>query len=214
MAYSLAVNDVVQVRLRGLLFNQTIRVVVNYRVGFAPPGLDGPTEIGSLLTFLTVAGWWVTEYMNQTTSDLTVNQLVGQRVYPVRQAMVVKPLALNGGLAPPSVSANTGATFIKYTDVSTARKMKLAIGGIGYQHMCGFPEVNRQGSSWNPFFVTGGLTTLGNKLNLPVVTAATTQFVPTIWHKNSSSTRTTDVVTIIPQATVRTERRRTVGVGE
>lgn len=213
-AYSLAVNDIIQMRLRGLLYGQVIRVVVNYRIGTAFVGNDGPVVINDLMNQFKAVGAFVPAYMAQATSDLTMDQLVGQRVDPVRQAQVVQGLAINGGQAPPALAANTGLTLIKYTNLATQRKLKLGIGGIGYQHLCGLPEAVRTGSKWNPFFLAAGATDIANKLNLPLVTAGGVIAVPTLWHRTAVGAPPTDTVQILPQASIRTERRRTVGVGE
>lgn len=212
-AYQLAIGDIVQLRTRGTLYGQIVRSVSCYRVTVAP-AVPGPQELTDAITQFIKPGSWFAGWIAAAAPDLHIDTVYAQRVAPVRQAQAVTAVDITGTGGGTSVPPNTAISFTKYTDTATRRKDKLNIGGIGYLHLPGMGIDQLNGGFWKIGLLLSMKTNIADKLNVQLMTPLGTIMVPTLWHRKAVGLSSTDVINGVVQSTVRTQRRRTVGVGE
>lgn len=214
MAYTIAQNDVIQIRTRATLFGQTVRSIFTYRCDTAST-LNG--GIQALVDFLTafkgVAGVYSVMRAAQGVS-IQYNQLVAQVVYPTRRALVQQQVADTGTNASDTNTANIAAVIGKFTDLATPRKLKAGTGGTALLHLPAIPANALIAGNLSNGYVGGALVGLALAMSFALTAADGCKVVPCIWHRNAANTHTTDITNITPNTTTRTMRRRTLGVGE
>lgn len=215
MAYSLLVNDVVQVRTKARLFGQVIRTVVHYRVSSVSAQNNAETELNALITGVTGPGLgWFLQLLDCQVAAVHYEEIAAQVVYVTRRPPVVQITNLSGTAAGVASAANIAAVLLKKTEIATARKLKNGVGGTGGMHIAGVPNTETVDGMLTLGYTTGKMALLCNRLMGNITTAANTTFVPCLWHPKGQQFHSNDLTNVVPKNEVRIMHRRTIPLGE
>lgn len=203
----LEVGDVILVSWRGLCFNQRIILTHTYKVVTAPdPETSVVHNLSALADALDTGGTQdvTTSYLACLPPQYRLTQVRAQRIYPIRSAYVAKTKDLPGTHEAPATVANDAAALTLRTDYSGRNQ-------IATKHIGPIPDdVSASGLLIAAYKAL--LVTLGTKLLVTAEFAATGSANPGIYHRATNGFDTCWTAIIGDQS--RTQRRRTVGVGE
>lgn len=203
----LETGDILQCSFRGTLFGQRVLNVLHYRVYAdsttgnyvtACAGVGAALYSGVITPGLTMARAQAPEYNLDVIRVQKVNGARGRYV-----DTVINQPGLNAGSC---TASNVAATITKRTDNGTRR-------GLGSLHLPGIPDTGyANGSLTAPYkLLIDAISAC--LLNPFVVTLETTGLTPVLW-SNRSPTVYLPLTSTVTQTTLRTMRRRTVGVGK
>lgn len=207
---ALAVNDVVQFTLRGLLFNQRILTVLHYSVSVTTGGStetqlgDAAADFGANLGGQTV----VDKYMACAAPNLTVTECRAQRVSPTRSIYMSAALTRSGGQALECLTPNIAASLEKRT-ATPGRK------GVGRWQLAALATDTYVAGVLTDAFVLGPMTDLATEMmkSWTKVTGGAITFVPCIFNPGTTPPFS-PLLAVVPKNTVRTMHRRSLLVGE
>jgi hypothetical protein len=206
----LAVGDVVAVTFEGRV--QAQRTLTTFMIRRASPVDNNTTVIQDLdeITFHTQpdgggADWLETAFLAACSIDFVLDNIVAQQITPTRS---VKRVRVSGG-------PGTNAGGCEVTNICGVLTKRTNFGGrkqVGSVHMPGMPTLG----------ATNGVLTAGQKLLYDnfatalkqawIVPVSGTSYNNILYHRGLVPNY--DIVTdVFTQDTVRTMRRRTVGVG-
>lgn len=209
---ALLLNDILQITFDATALNQKVQFGMNYRVKENTAGLTLVEELGGIADWFkdTLAGAPVANKLRAfMPTGCVIDRVRVQKIYPTRSVFIAGIINQPGGGGPGPSTVNLCATFALHT--VNAGKNQLA-----KYHPGPMPD---------NFWDNGALTVAGvNALTaLGIAAAAPTsapfgvnaiQLVPTIFHRNTFTVpRWTDAVGYRVNTIVRTERRRTLGLG-
>lgn len=205
----LAEGDIVQLNIEGEVFNQRILLTHRYRV-------SGPTSAGvptsaAMLDFLEQVGPGgakdiITSYKACLPPDYECNGHTAQRIVPNRSALQRNEDSDGPGTYP------TGTESSNQTGVITLGTENAGRDQIANKHIGPLPAAAQVNGELSDAY-KAILTTLGNKLLVAVPLTVTAQtLTPIIWH-GGTELNYTALISVKIGSTVRTQRRRTVGLG-
>jgi len=203
----LEVGDIVLVSWRGLCFGQRIILTHTYRVSVAPdPESTVWQNLDSIIDAVDVGGAAdiTTNYLALLPAAYGLNEIRAQRVYPIRSAYFSKAKAEEGGHAGAATVANDAAAVTLRTDYAGRNQ-------IATKHIGPVPDA----ASASGLIVTAYktlLTAFATDLLLTPAFGTTGSLIPIIYHRATNGH--SDVVSYRLGDQSRTQRRRTVGVGE
>lgn len=208
----LAVDDIFLVTFKGECANQTILNTFYYRIdelGTAPLPTDYQAQT-ILADALTAGGADIlqTPFINCMPQNYTLSEVWVQKVFPARYRKYVEAEAAEGTIAADALATNLAAVVSRFGIQANRHN-------IGSLHVGPIPT----GSTWQ---VDGQITstykalliTLGSAM-LEVVDLLGSnkiKWVPVLFAATGTPVHN-DIVTTVAQDTVRTMRRRTVGLG-
>lgn len=204
---ALELNDVVLVSFRGLCFGQRIILTHTYRIDAVnDPGQTVVQDLTDILTAIDVGGGdaVVPSYLACLPPQYQLTQLRAQRIYPIRSAYVPITKALAGTHEAPATVANDAAAITLRTDYAGRNQ-------IATKHIGPIPD----DASSAGLLIAGYktlLSTLATKLLLTIDFGAAGQATPGIYHRSTNGFDAVESYILGDQS--RTQRRRTVGVGE
>lgn len=209
MAYTLNNSDIVQVVVeyaeQGV---ETMMNVLHYRLASGGPYLDGADEILKLVQQIgngAAAGTFAAAWAELAANTVTINRVVGQKIWPARYAKVVNEIDVVGNKETEALPPQVQAAITKRAELA----VPYGIGGIRV------PGIATE------FEVHGKLTAAGlNQLEIlaetltPLLTPPATSAIwePVIYRRGNpgSSLR---VAQVQPHSTLRTQRTRIPGKG-
>lgn len=210
MAQPITNNAIMEVTLRGLHQDQRVLSVLHY-AALVPPAVfqDFNEAAPDVVDALLATGGIVDKYLDAVSVEYALEEIRLQLITPIRYSFksflqASSPGTVAGTALPP----NEGATLTKRND-ATGRRNR------GSLHMPALPIS----------FVGGGRITtagetaylaLGDVMVLPITTTGgggDVTWNPVIFNK-AVPTTSPEFTSVTPQLTTRTNRRRTVGVGE
>lgn len=214
MPYNLGIGDIIQVSFQGRLYNQTTLNIRHYFVTTLGPTPDALVEFDGMFTYLMTAGGVVDSMRRIASVDWTIQNVVFQRIRLTRNARYIKPVNLTGSDASAANTANVAASVTLQTDLSTERKAKRMTGYVGRFELAAVPSVQYNNGILLPAYVAN-LSELGRQLQHQIVSPTGSTFQSIIFHRNQPGTVAagTPITAWTAQATVRTQRTRTVGKG-
>lgn len=202
------IGDIYQVTFRSTLFNQMILNTFLYRLE-STAGLTSVFSIyNDLDNYVEGAGSLKPTFLAVTPTNMTLNQIWIQRIYNGRVRKSVYGVGLPGSAGAAANTANQAASIERRGDLAN----KHNVGRL--------QVVIPSGSTWQDSgeVTSAGLTALVDLADAMTSTLTggpgTTIFTPVLARK-TGLTYSFDYITVAtPQLTVRTMRRRTVGVGK
>lgn len=206
MATTMQVGDIIAITYTGRLFGQTTMTVLHYELTSVGSLTAHPTWAVAVIGLLnTVATGLATFYNEACSEDLISGAWWVQKVYPTRMAKVdgvASPdegLVLEGAL-PPGVSASL-----------TKR------GAVASRHAIGGVRMPALALSWAEagYLSAAAITKYTDlciQMAAPISSGATGNLQPVIFNALAPNL-SIDVASMIPQETVRTNKRRVVGRG-
>lgn len=207
---ALAVDDVVQVSIRGLLFNQRILTVLHYVVSVAGSGSTETNleNIAADFAGAATAQDVINKYVAATSLDLGLSEIRAQRVFPTRTVYKAFAIARSGGDADNAATANMAASILKQTNTPGRR-------GIGRMQLAGLPNNAIAAGLLQDAYRLGALTDLANELKKgwSTVTGTAITLQPCLYNPGATPAYSI-IVGTVPEITVRTMHRRTVLLGE
>jgi hypothetical protein len=208
------VGDVIQARLTGKLFGQTMINVLHYQITTVTTSADYQDTLTELVTLWPISAFQ-TAFLSNCPSDYTLQTVQFQRVAATRE--VFRSLSVNtvgtGAAADPAGFAN--GTITKQTGAVShhARGSTTRIGGTGVFHIPGLPS----GAAANGLLTGGYMTSmaaLATQMLVPLSGMGTGVYTPCIWHRKKTPQPSSDVlISAYVQPTVRSLKRRVVGHG-
>ena len=207
---SVSANDILLATFKGTCNAQRIMLTHTYRVSsITAPPFDERSVCEDVADRLSAAGADVIEtaLLNAMPNNYTLNSINVQKIWPVRFRNFELPLAAAGNIANAALSSNVSTCLSMHSELSGR-------GQIANKHIG--PLATAVG------WYTGGELTVGYKAVLDalgaallsdVVSAGWYQMVPTIYHRGDVVPKWNDIVGLIREDTVRTMRRRNVGLG-
>lgn len=204
-----AVNDVIQVTYWSKLFNQQLMTVLHYRLTTAPT---------SPLAEHLILSVWATGFTNNLfepfssmkacTSNLVLFERVTlQKIKPTRSIYVEDAIAEQGALANVIDTANICASITKRT-ITSGRK------GVGHCQWPPLAQTQMNDGIVDATFRAGALNDFASALtDALTLGAGATEATMNPCLPASSGSDAYDVFDGVPQGTVRTMHRRTVGLG-
>lgn len=209
---ALALNDIVAVTFDGVSLGQAIQFGMNYRVTENTVGAAIQVELK------VIADWFKDTLAGAPTANklraflptgATLNRVRVQRIFPTRSVFVAGTMGVPGGGGAGPSTVNLCATFSLHTAV--AGRSQLA-----KYHPGPMPD-----SFWDNGVLLapglGALDALGIAAAAPTSAPSGANSIalqPVVFHRNTfTAPRWTDVVGYRLNSVVRTERRRTIGLG-
>lgn len=115
MAYPIAANDIVEIRITGLLFNQ--RTITTFHYTSTTGGAGSPDDMEDLLDQFLPAVY--DTFIDCVTEDWTSGRVQGQVISPVRKiALTTLPGATQGTVATPTLPGNNAAVLYRRTNLA------------------------------------------------------------------------------------------------
>lgn len=207
----LALNDIVLVAFRGTCLNQRILFTQFYRV--SQPASGSITVVQDLQGIAAAQDGTSDQpllynYLGCMANNYVCNAVRVQRVYPTRSVAIDVTRSLTG--------ANTETTdATNLAGVVTLRTAKAGRSQVSNKHIGPLPGGSFTQGNLRPSYQTD-LGDLGNAIISPLVTTGFSTLTPIIYHRGGDgpSAKYDDMISMLVQTTVRTERRRTLRVGE
>lgn len=207
---ALAVDDVIQVSLRGTLFGQRILNILHYAVNIASGGgtqlqLDDiAVSIGADTGSVPIAG----DMLATLSNAYKLDEVRAQRIHPIRTPYSQSLPGVAGGLAGQPNTANIALSITK-------RGLNAGRTGIGRVQIAGLPAAAWIGGSLDVATFGAAITTMKNTFASsynPAVFAIT--LVPVIFNPGGAAPHYQVVNSWVTQETARTMHRRTLFLGE
>lgn len=205
----LAVNDIVQVSYRGTCLGQRIMLVTSWRVTATASINSVATDLQSVVSRFNqnLAGDPRPTYLACMGQNYTLNEVRAQRIYPTRSRFETATPSVIGTIAEDVTAVNVAGVVTRVT--ADAGRSQVANSHLGpppptrYSQgavTIGYATVmSAWAATWNANLFT----------TIPVIDLA-----PTIFHRASVTPKWSDIIGSRVQTTLRTMRRRTVGLGE
>lgn len=206
----LAFGDVVAVTFEGLVQNQ--RTLTTFMIRRASPVDNAKTVIQDLddLTFHSQpagggADWLQTAYLAACSTDFTLVSIAAQQITTVRSVKRVRAVGAPGTVVGACEIVNAGATLTKRTNFGGRKE-------VGSLHMPGMPTNGADNG-----LLTAAQKTRYNNLAAAiqaawVVPVTLVSYNNILFHRGQVPDYSI-VTEVFPQDTIRTMRRRTVGLG-
>jgi len=207
---AVAVDDIIQISIRGGLFSQRILTVLHYRITVAGSGStdDNIQNIATDFAGGATAQQVMDNYMAAVAAQLVITEVRAQRVYPVRT--VYKPVAVSrsGSQANDCTLSDIAMSIAKRTN-------RPGRHGIGRWQVAGLPFDAYVAGQLTDAYRTGAGSDLAQAMLVPwtTVTGTAISLTPTLYNPDVTP-HFSDLVSASPEDTVRTMHRRTVRVGE
>lgn len=207
-------NDIIELKLVGFLFGQTMINVLHFRVQTLP---TDPEYVAAMQAFLTA--WDVsttkTSFLKCCPSDYTLQYATAQRVAPTREVFLYKFMgnAGTGAAANPAQDANAVLTKRTAHIGNHTAGTYTYRGSTGSVHFPGIPATaGLAGNITTAYAVDMG--TFGSDLLLGLTPADTSYYKSVVWHRLfTPQPSSDDVITTVNQPQIRIMRRREVGQG-
>lgn len=207
-------GDVVQVTFKGECFLQEIILNQTYRLLGSFPTVDSiETDQQAIISQINGGAFDIkAAYLALLPPSYTLNSITCQRIWPTRTAYSIVAVGAPGASAFDATAANDALSVVLRTEFATVRKSKLALGQQSVRKIGPIGDGCRTGGN-----LTAGTKLLALALGVKLLTSITFTpnpvCVPTIFHRNNQTTKTSDLLTTYVPVTARVHRRRTVGVG-
>lgn len=202
MAYPIAIGGVVELSFVGDFNGQRLLNIMHYRYAGGSTITDGAAALVSFLSFANTT--YTTAYTNCVGSDYAMLAYRGQWIFPSRYRPIVLNLSGVSGSGGVSNTANIGSSVTRFADSATR-------SGLGTWHIPCLPANRFANGALLSTQITP-LTTLAALMDNQLTTGLSNNFDPIIYHRANPSA-SFPITGAYPQTTVRTSRRRTVGVG-
>lgn len=213
MAYTLAVDTLVELTSVAYQNSQVIESIFHYRVTTAGVLNQAVEELQALVAQVQGVGGLIATLAAAQSSTVLYQIVRAQAIKPIRYAAVGASSTLVGARAGAAAPQNVAAVLTKYTELATARKAKTGKGQIGSLHVAGLLQADiSQGLVTAPVR-EGVLADLADAMMVGITIPGGAILTPVIWHRTVAGTSTDNIVGVIPQVTARVMRRRTVGLG-
>lgn len=205
---AIANTNIVELTMFGEYQSQAILNVFHYQYNGA--GIEEADYTDNMAAVGTkfVAGPWknaVSGIKNFVVSDYLLRKVRCQLIYPTRGYYVDTAVVENGSVAPPGCPANVGITLAYATN-------RAKRGVTGSKRFTALPLAGLNGGLWSNGTVANW-TTVTNSLDDALTGVNILDvFFPTVWSPKRPNDRAT-LLRITPNAQVRTQHRRSVGLG-
>lgn len=216
MAYAITSGSVVQMTLRGILFDQVVMTTFHYRLDLTGPLANGGVALDDINTQLQGVGNMLDDYSAAMPPEWVSDDYDLQWIYPLR---FVKRTYTNGfpnGTGIGTTMTNASAALLVRGEAATKRS-------VATKHL---PGVG--GGSINAGMLSGAYLAGAGAIKAQVqanVVAAGRTYTPIIWGRpRAAFTKCgrdfpaldplyTPITNAVLQDTARVQRRRTVGLG-
>jgi len=207
---SLAVSDVIQVSLRGSLFNQRILTVLHYSVAVAGSGTD--YDQLSILTSNLVTGGGsadpVPQILAAQAPEYTLEEIRAQRVYPTRTVYAFTGDGRSGTYATGAETTNIAASFEKRT--LTPGRM-----GLGRLQLAGIPTAAMNNGELTAGYLAAEASNVAQALLMGITTSGpVVTYTPCLYNPTGPIFKFSPLFSVVPMTSLRVMRRRTLRVGE
>ena len=139
MAYNLTVGDVIEVSFSGRLFGQRTLNIRHYSVTTLAGAHTAAERFDAWFNNMAAGGNLIDKIRNVTTNLWTLEQVIFQRIRPIRNARYPKVVNLNGIDASGCKEANVAAVITLRTDKATVENPQNPAGQVGAWHHPGVP---------------------------------------------------------------------------
>jgi len=206
---AMALNDVVQLTFWSRLFNQQLMTVLHYRVGVAQTATteDHVTLEAWLQDFADITKEPFASMIAATSLSVDWERVTLQKVKPTRSIYVAKTVTVPGEWATVAETANVCGSVTKRSTNSSRR-------GVGHVQWPPLAANQMENGVLEGAFYAGEFDDMAVGLSFAPTVGTGTQeatLVPCL--PAGGSNTTFDVFSTVPQRTVRTMHRRTVGLG-
>jgi len=200
-------NSVIRVQLWSTLAGQAVINHFDYKLMSVPsPSEDYGAYMDALADALGAAGGLIPAYRAAIPSDMTVNRLRLQPVYPTRMRFYDYNLDLPSTYGAPADTANIAGSIERWA--RTGGRKGLGRISIPIPRNCFLDGVINDAG----FMLNHDL--LAAEMLQPITTAAPSMtVVPVIMNTQDPNSIPREIEGTIPKRTVRVARRRTVGLG-
>lgn len=206
---AIAVNDVIQVTYFATLFNQVLMTVLHYRVTTAPAtATPEHVVLGSAAdNFANVAIEPLSSMKACTSEAVTWTKVRLQKVKPTRSIYAEEIVGTDGDVAQTVDTANVCASITK-------RSAKAGRQGVGHVQWPPLAQGQMVSGSLEPAFQAGVLNDFASALT-DVLTVGIAPYEMNLQPclPGGGADTAFDIWDCVPQSTVRTMHRRTVGLG-
>lgn len=205
---AIANTNIVEATFFGTLQNQTVLNVFHYQ--YSGPGIvaaDYAANLAALGLGIKASIWGhaVNGFKNFVSNEYALLKIRTQLVAPVRGYYVDTAVNEAGGVASPSMPVNDAITLSLTTD-------RAIQGGTGSKRFAGLPTVGHLQGKWT-VAAQGNWASVGTQILLSQNGIGVLDvFFPIVWSKKRSADRST-VLSVTVRPEVRTQHRRTVGLG-
>jgi len=207
---SLAVGDVIQVSLRGSLYNQRILTILHYSVAVAAGGTEYD-QLSILTSNLVTRGGSadpIPQILAAQAPEYTLEEIRAQRVYPTRTVYAFTGDGRSGTYATGTEVTNIAASFEKRT--LTPGRM-----GIGRLQLAGIPTAAMNNGELTAGYLAAECSNLAQALLLGISTSGPiVTYTPCLYNPTAPVFKFSPLFSIVPMSTLRVMRRRTLRVGE
>jgi len=208
---AMAIGDIIEFSILWEYFSDKYMNVLHFRKTTAQTvPTDVPTELDQINTkFLAGgAGSLFTSVRAVVAQNVTMGFVRSQQIWPLRSVAEQANVGVPGAVGNDTATGNIAATITKRTQ-NAGRKM------VGSFHTPGLPDGTYiNGVIQRPSAFYTALLDLGDALEANIVTTQGGVYEPVLFHRNDQPPTATRLFSTIVQDTVRTMRRRTVGVGQ
>lgn len=212
MPYPITTNDTIRVQVYSLVAQQICINTMDYDPTTLVGNPEGPTFLTQTIDAIFSPGAWGMDLRGCMGSNTVISYATAQVIAPTRRALVRRSLNLTGMHNNECHTANISCVVTKRTELATARKQKLGIGGVGSFHIAGIPLDTFTDSVFTAVYLAGPVTDFMNKLDNFIVVGGTV-LQPVLFGRNSVNQVRTPITSVAAEPTVRVMRRRTVGLG-
>jgi len=207
---SLALGDVVQVSLRGTLYGQRILTILHYSVGVTAAGTD--YDQLSILSSNLVTGGGSSDPIPQILAgqapEYQLEEIRAQRVYPTRTVYAATIDGRFGTYATGTELSNIAASFEKRT--LTPGRM-----GIGRVQLAAIPTAAMNNGELTAGYLAAEAANIAQAIMMGITTSGPiVTYAPCLFNPTAPVNKFSPLLSVIPQASLRTMRRRTLRVGE
>lgn len=204
-----AVGQVSLITFKGTLNDQLILSTFKYQITTVGTDVSWDVAATNLYTTLNTTGGFIDKYLAMISSNLTLEQVWIQLIFPTRYQKLVFPNGKVGGFIAAASTSNLAAVITRRGVLANKKN----VGGL---HV---PYANTDPSLSNGLVSPAMLSAMGNfgslMLNAQVPATGLTVWTPGLLPaKPTSISQWVPLYQTIPQTTARVMRRRTVGVGK
>jgi len=209
MAYQLNNSDIVQVTVE--YAEQGVEVMMNvlhYRLATGGPYTDGADEILKLVQMIgngAAPGTFANMWASLASENVTINRVVGQKIWPARYAKVVNEVDVPGEQAGEAIPPQVQAAITKRSELA----VPYGVGGIRVPGIATTLEVF--GKLTAPGLA--GLEDLGETLNITLTPPATSAVWEPVILRRDNPGSSLRVALTQAHGTLRTQRTRIPGKG-
>jgi hypothetical protein len=205
-----AVDDIYQIHIKATLYDQTIRMVLHYRLKEVGSGIDADrwAFYNTIFQKLDFAGGLLAAYRAATTTDLLFEYVRIQKVFATREVFRHFDYLFSGGVVGAAAPANVAMAINKRTG-------KVGRRGHGTTHLAGLPVSLITNSVWD-VGSWGDAEAFAWKLDDELSgTSGEYTLVPCLAPDDDEDPHfPADIVQSSPSQEIRTMYRRTKGIGE